>query len=246
MFQLTPDLVLLGAQPRTRSEAIHVAGNLLVSAGYIHPDYIQSMLRREEVADTYLGHGIAIPHGLPEDRDWVLRTGIAVVQVPEGVPWREDARAQVVVAIAARSDEHLQVLRRLTRLMQDAAHIQRLITTSDKDEIVRALNGEPPAEAAATPAVSAPGEVAVVLRNRHGLHARPATVFVRLAKQFQAAVRVRHGERVADGKSLLSLLQLGADCGTTLYLSAEGPDAPVALQTLSAAIAAGLEDEVVS
>jgi len=244
MLQITPAQVALGAQPADKEAAIRAVAQLLVASGHIQPAYAQSMLKREEVADTYLGQGVAIPHGLPEDRDLILKTGIAVLQVPAGVAWHPDATAHLIIGIAARSDEHLGVLRRLTRLLQDGTQVQRLIHSQDVREIILALTGEPPAEPAAPPAPDLKEGVEVVLRNKHGLHARPATVFVRLAKQFQATIRVRLGERVADGKSLLSLLQLGADCGTTLHLSAEGPDAAAALNTLREAIQAGLEDEV--
>ena len=83
----------------------------------------------------------------------------------------------------------------------------------------------------------------VTISNPHGLHARPATAFVEIAKSFQATVRVRHGDKVADGKSLISLLKLGAENGATLRVMAEGPDAAKALATLKAAIEHGLEDE---
>lgn len=244
MLTLSPALVRLGAQPADKESAIRAVAQLLVDSGHIQPAYADSMLKREVVADTYLGHGVAIPHGLPEDRDLIHKTGIAVLQVPGGVIWHPDATAHLIIGIAARSDEHLGVLRRLTRLLQDGQQVQRLVHTADVTEIILALTGEPPAESPASPHPTAVNEIAVTLRNKHGLHARPATVFVRLAKQFQSTVRVRLGERVADGKSLLSLLQLGADCGTTLYLSAEGADAPAALTTLCDAIQAGLEDEV--
>ena len=79
---------------------------LLVRSGCIEPGYAESMLAREQVANTYLGKGIAIPHGLPKDRELIQRTGIAVLQVPDGVAWQPGDTARLVVGIAARSDEH--------------------------------------------------------------------------------------------------------------------------------------------
>ena len=73
--------VQLDARVASKAEAIHKAANLLVNSQYIKPGYIDSMLAREKVANTYLGNGISIPHGLPKDRDLILRTGIAVLQV---------------------------------------------------------------------------------------------------------------------------------------------------------------------
>ena len=61
------------------------AGRLLVELGCIDPGYIESMLAREQQANTFLGNGIAIPHGLQKDRELIHRTGVAVVQVPTRV-----------------------------------------------------------------------------------------------------------------------------------------------------------------
>ena len=74
------------------------------------PGYIDSMLAREKVANTYLGNGISIPHGLPKDRDLILRTGISVLQVPDGLEWNRGETVYLVVGIAARSDEHIGIL----------------------------------------------------------------------------------------------------------------------------------------
>jgi phosphotransferase system HPr (HPr) family protein len=82
-----------------------------------------------------------------------------------------------------------------------------------------------------------------MIRNKTGLHARPASVFVDLAKGFQSDIKVRYGADIAGGKSLISLLQLGVTPGSTIRVSAQGTDAATALDALRAAIASGLEDE---
>src|SRR4051794_4369548 len=114
MLTLDRTTVRLGAQPRDKDSAIREVAALLVDAGYITPDYIQSMLGRELQANTYLGNGIAIPHGMLEHKDAIRQTGIAVLQVPQGVTWGPGEIAYLVVGIAARSDEHLNVLANLT------------------------------------------------------------------------------------------------------------------------------------
>ena len=101
MIKLTQGNILLNAQAPDKTEAIRIAGNLLVDAGNMQPGYIDSMLLREKVANTYLGNGIAIPHGLPRDRDLILRTGISVSQFPDGVQWHQGETVYLVVAIAA-------------------------------------------------------------------------------------------------------------------------------------------------
>ncbi|WP_163047340.1 PTS sugar transporter subunit IIA, partial [Acinetobacter nosocomialis] len=70
-----------------KTDAIAQVAQMLVAAGCVAPGYQASMGRREALANTFLGHGVAIPHGLGEDRHLVRRDGIAVLQLPEGVEW---------------------------------------------------------------------------------------------------------------------------------------------------------------
>jgi len=244
MIELDARQIRLQATAADKREAIRQVGQLLVESGCIEPGYIESMLGREAVANTYLGNGIAIPHGLPKDRDLIRRTGIAVVQVPAGMTWNPGETAHLIVGIAAKSDEHIQVLQRLTRVLGDKDEVARLTRTTDPRDIIEALTGERPA--APPPAGDATDyayRFDAVIHNRTGFHARPATNFVDLARRFQSNIKVRYGDRAADGKSLISLLQLGVESGATVCVSAEGPDAPAALSVLQDAIASGLGDE---
>jgi phosphoenolpyruvate-protein phosphotransferase len=254
-MELERSNIQLHVQAADKKEAIHKVAGLLVSSKYIQPGYIDSMLAREKVANTYLGNGIAIPHGLPKDRDLILRTGISVLQIPEGVEWNPGETVSLVVGIAARSDEHLEVLANLTHVLADEATVRRLSRTDDPNEIILALTRSPqereaPAAApgAEHPAdkehpVEFPHYVDVILPGAHGLHARPATLFVDTAKQFAAEIRVRHNSKLANGKSLVSLLQLGAEGGSTLRIMAQGPDQEAALQALREAVESGLGEE---
>jgi phosphocarrier protein HPr len=79
----------------------------------------------------------------------------------------------------------------------------------------------------------------VEIVNAYGLHMRPADKFVRLANSFQAEVWVHHGETRANGKSILDMASLAAECGTTLDLEARGPDGAEALAALADLVAAG-------
>src|SRR5436305_2208247 len=244
MITIDERLIRLQARAADKQEAIRQAGQLLVDSGYIDAGYVASMLGREEVANTYLGNGISIPHGLPKDRDLIKQTGIAVVQVPAGVTWNPGETARLVVGIAAKSDEHIEMLRRLTRVLGDQEQVARLTQTTDPRDIIEALTGERPA---APPKSADLAEYAnffdAVILNKTGLHARPAATFVDLAKRFGADVKVRHGDAVANGKSLISLLQLGVEHGATVRVSAQGADAAIALDAFRSAIAVGLGDE---
>src|SRR2546430_9191330 len=244
MITIDERLIRLQARAADKQDAIRQVGQLLVDSGHIDAGYVASMLGREDVANTYLGNGISIPHGLPKDRDLIKQTGIAVVQVPAGVTWNPGETARLIVGIAAKSDEHIEMLRRLTRVLGDPEQVARLTKTTDPRDIIEALTGERPA---APPSSADLAEYAnfidAVILNKTGLHARPAATFVDLAKRFQADVKVRHDDAVANGKSLISLLQLGVEHGATVRVSAQGSDAAAALDAFRSAIAVGLGDE---
>jgi mannitol/fructose-specific phosphotransferase system IIA component len=123
MIDLKPEEIQLKATASSKEDAIRQAGQLLVDSGHIQAGYINSMLARETQANTYLGNGIAIPHGQPPQRDLILQTGIAVLQLPDGVEWNPGEVVRLVVGIAAKSDEHLQILTNLTHVLDDPAKL---------------------------------------------------------------------------------------------------------------------------
>ncbi|MGM3273355.1 phosphoenolpyruvate--protein phosphotransferase [Ralstonia sp. 24A2] len=215
-----------------KNSAIRAAGQLLAESGCIDPAYIDSLLRRETVANTFLGHGVAIPHGMGEDRHLIRQTGIAVLQFPEGLEWHPGQITHLVFAIAAQSDEHIALLRRLTRLLNDEVRLQQLFTTHNAEDIVAALSSDTPAPAASAPGTDLAEQRTLTLDYPSGLHARPAAQWVEAARRFAARIQIRHGDETADAKNLVALLQLGVAAGAKLTLSAEGPDASAALDAL--------------
>jgi len=82
----------------------------------------------------------------------------------------------------------------------------------------------------------------MTITNALGLHARAAAKFVHCAGQFESRITVTYGARTVDGKSILGLLLLAAPRGGVLQLSADGPDAATALDTLTALVARGFDD----
>ncbi|HZV11478.1 MAG TPA: PTS sugar transporter subunit IIA, partial [Novosphingobium sp.] len=230
------DLIRIGAEVAGKEATIRQLGQMLVAAGCVSAGYDESMVRREGLANTFLGAGIAIPHGLGEDKGLVRRDGIAVLQVPGGVEWNPGQVAHLVVGIAANSDSHIAILRRLTRLIQDEARLAALFATSDAGEIAAALN-EDGAPATAPAATDYAEQRAWVLDYPTGLHARPATLWSEAAKAAGVPLRVRHGAESADPRSLVGLLQLGLKAGDALTLSAQGPGAAEALDRFVALIA---------
>ena len=247
MMELEGSNIQLHARAKSKSDAIRQVGKLLVDSGHINPGYIDSMLGREKVANTFLGNGISIPHGLPKDRDLIQRTGIAVMQIPEGVEWNPGETVYLVVGIAARSDEHIEILTNLTHVLDDEKLVQQLSTTENPEDILTYLTS--PKDASRTTASQAAALidfdnfVDVTVQGEHGLHARPATAFVDIAKQFKSTVHVRYKDSVANGKSLVSLLKLGGGKNAELRIMAQGEDADAAIAALQSAVLSGLEDE---
>lgn len=243
MTPLSPSLVRLDASPKGKREAIAEAGRMLVEDGAVDAGFVRSLLAREDLASTYLGAGIAFPHGLAQDRALVRRTAVAVLQIPAGIPWDGGEVVRLLVAMAARSDEHVELLARLTRLLDDHEALRRLATTPDADEIVVALVGGAPRAGPVHAAEDLGEGFALALDYPAGLHARPAARWVEAANAFEAELQVRVGAAAASAKSLVALLQLCVKSGQVLHVSARGPDARAALEALRRAIVALVPEE---
>ncbi len=142
MLTLKIDDVQLGAAAADKSEAIRLVAARLTDAGLVASGYVEGMLRREAQTATYLGSGIAIPHGTTDTRDLVQQTGVKVLHFRDGVEWADGQKAYVVIGIAAKSDEHLGILRQLTRVLSDDEVAARLPGVQSAAELTALLNGE--------------------------------------------------------------------------------------------------------
>ena len=122
-------------------EATVAAGKILVENGYVQEEYIDSMLEKLETQSfaTYIGNGVAIPHGMAEGSKYVKNTGISIIQVPNGVEWNEEI-AYIVVGIAANSDDHMNVLASLADAIEDPDEAKKLWSESSVDRIFDLLS----------------------------------------------------------------------------------------------------------
>jgi multiphosphoryl transfer protein len=372
MFQLSQQDIHLGAAANDKQEAIRQVAAALTQAGRVSEGYVDGMLARELQTSTYLGNGIAIPHGTTDTRDLVLDTGVQVYQFPQGIAWGEDQTAYIVIGIAARSDEHLSLLRQLTHVLSDDSVAERMAKTDSAEELRSLLMGEKNAaeflfdtqliavdvaaenlitlqalnagrlqqvgavdtafvsdvisrkplnlgqgiwlsdstegnlKSAATVSraqqafeldgekvallltisvaddqplnvlnylsdlliankaerlltADAVGVLALltsevaeeanvltaeyVIRNEHGLHARPGTALVNVIKQFTSEITVTNLDgsgKPANGRSLMKVVALGVKKGHHLRFTASGEDAELALKTIGEAISEGL------
>jgi phosphotransferase system HPr (HPr) family protein len=83
----------------------------------------------------------------------------------------------------------------------------------------------------------------VVIQNEQGLHARPAELFVRLARQFESRIEIDRDGRKVEATNIIDLLTLGAAKGTELILEAEGDDAQAAIDALAKLVESGFRQE---
>lgn len=139
---LTAEKIMLNAKVASKEEAIRLAGNLLVQAGHVTAVYVEKMQEREQLATTYIGSGVAIPHGTNESKQEIQSTGISIVQVPEGVDFGEGNTAYLLVGIAAVGDEHLEVLSNIAIICSEEENVKRVVQATTADEIIALFSEE--------------------------------------------------------------------------------------------------------
>ena len=121
-----------------KETAIRAAGQLLVDLGCVNIDYVDGMLEREKLVSTYMGMGIAIPHGTSRVKDEVKKSGIVVLQYPDGVDFGEE-KAYLVFGIAGVGDSHLELLAKIAETLENEELQENMKKNADVDMIMEAL-----------------------------------------------------------------------------------------------------------
>ena len=120
----------------SKEEAITAAGKLLHELGYVNESYIPAMLEREKTVSTYMGLGVAIPHGTSEAKDEVKKTGIVMLQYPEGVDFG-DEKAYLVFGIAGIGNDHLDLLAKIGTVIEEEENLDKLKKATTPEEILK-------------------------------------------------------------------------------------------------------------
>lgn len=136
---LVPEGIVLNQKSVTKEEAIMAAGQLLNDLGYVDQEYIPLMLEREKIVTTYIGMGLAIPHGTTHDEGIIHKTGIVLIQYPDGIEFG-DEKAQLVIGIAGKGGEHMEILSKICLALEDEAVLEKMKTTNDKQWIMEHLS----------------------------------------------------------------------------------------------------------
>jgi mannitol/fructose-specific phosphotransferase system IIA component len=136
---LAHEAVRLAQRASDKLDALRRSGAVLVEAGAVDPGYVDAMLAREEMVSTFMGEGVAIPHGTNEAKGLVHRTALGFLQFPDGVDWGDGATVRVCIPIAAAGGEHMALLSALATVLIDPEKAEALRSASSADEVLEIL-----------------------------------------------------------------------------------------------------------
>jgi len=140
---LAESSIVLDATATDVDDAIRQAGAALVATGAVEPDYVEAMLERERAVSTYVGEGVAVPHGTLAAKSAVKRNALVLLRLADGVDWNgNDVR--IVIGLAAVGRGHIGLLSRLAGLLLDPDRAAALRTATDNAEVYQALSAEAP------------------------------------------------------------------------------------------------------
>jgi mannitol PTS system EIIA component len=136
----TAENITLNKTLTNKNEAIRFTGKILVDNGYVTASYIDKMLEREALSTTYMGNFVAIPHGTDEAKNEVLHSGLSFIQVPDGVDFGNGNIVKLLIGIAGKNNEHLEILSQIAIVCSEEENIDKLVQAQSKEEILEIFN----------------------------------------------------------------------------------------------------------
>jgi PTS system mannitol-specific IIA component len=133
---LTKENIEMGVELNSQDEAIRRAGELLVQNGHVEEKYIDSMFEREKSVSTFMGNAVAIPHGTSDSKKWVEKSGLSILTVPEGVEYGDGNIAMLIIGIAGKGDEHLEILSNIAQVVSDEDNVAKIVQAESKEELL--------------------------------------------------------------------------------------------------------------
>lgn len=138
---LSAENIVLNQAFATKEEAIRFTGKLLVDRGYVAPAYVEKMIEREEMTTTFMGNFVAIPHGTDDAKKEVKESGIAIIQVPEGVDFGDGNIVKLIIGIAGKGDEHLDILSNIAIVVSEEENVEQIVKASTEEEVISFFEG---------------------------------------------------------------------------------------------------------
>ena len=136
---LTPSLIRVPGTARSKDDAIREAGEMLVEAGAVTPEYIDSMYERERSVSTYMGNYLAIPHGTNESKESIKRSALSVIRYDQPIDW-DGNEVRFALGIAGYQGGHMDILSRVAIVFSDTDEVDKLVAAQSAQEIYDLLN----------------------------------------------------------------------------------------------------------
>ncbi len=133
--------IITGLAPEPHEDVIRRCGKMLVDSGYVNAPYIDGMLARDRGFSTAIGNLIAIPHGEIAFKKEIKSTGLVVLTYPGGVEWNGET-VKLVVGIAAKGDEHLEILERIVEAFEEEKDVEAAVQNNDVEALFGILSPE--------------------------------------------------------------------------------------------------------
>ncbi|WP_226037257.1 PTS sugar transporter subunit IIA [Aquibacillus saliphilus] len=137
---LTKENISLEVSLDNKEEAIRYTGDILVKNGYVERSYVDKMLEREQVTSTFIGNNVAIPHGTEDAKIAVKETGLSVVTAPEGIDFGNGNIVKILIGIAGKGDEHLEILSKIALVCADEDNIEKIVNAKSAEDIIDMFN----------------------------------------------------------------------------------------------------------
>ena len=131
--------IRLGATASSREEAVRLCGELLLSLGAVEKEYVDAMVERENIISSFMGEGVALPHGTDASRKYVNFAQLVLVRFENEVPW-EGEQVRLCIGIAAKGDEHGELLGNLAEKLLDEDSYKQLMESNSTNELLELLN----------------------------------------------------------------------------------------------------------
>ncbi|WP_086312196.1 PTS system, mannitol-specific IIA component [Enterococcus sp. 7F3_DIV0205] len=141
MLTLKKEDIVLNQRFSTKKAAIEAAGKQLSQQGYVAVEYIEKMLERDNLTTTYIGNMVAIPHGTDDSKHLIDRSGIVILQVPEGVDF-DGNEVKLIIGIAGVGDEHLELLSNIALVCSEIANVEQLLNAESEAKVIELFKGE--------------------------------------------------------------------------------------------------------
>ena len=133
---LSPENILMNQEINTKEEAIRLTGKLLVDRGYVQQTYIEKMLEREALTSTYIGNLVAIPHGTDDGKREILKSGIVIIQTPNGIDFGDGNIVKLIFGIAGKDDDHLDILSNIAIVVSDIENVHKIVQATSAKEVL--------------------------------------------------------------------------------------------------------------